>query len=108
MQTPGGDILDFTATPMLRGSVTAVNNTPVSALKPRGSEALFLLSGDVPLTYRALLPPASKLVEGQWWPSDYSGPPLVSLHQSLRSGLGVKVGDKITFNIFGDSITATI
>jgi putative ABC transport system permease protein len=108
LQGQGSDIVDFTTTPMLRGAVTAVNGTPAEALKPRGSEALFLLSGDVPLTYRGQLPKASRLVEGDWWPADYSGPPLVSLHQSLRSGLGVKVGDKIAFDIFGDSITATV
>ena len=108
MQAPGGDITGFTATPMLRGSVTAVRDTPVSALRPRGPEALFLLSGNVPLTYRPRLPPASKLVEGKWWPPDYQGPPLVSLHQSLRSGLGVRVGDKMTFSVFGDTITATV
>jgi putative ABC transport system permease protein len=104
----GGDIVDFTTTPLLRGAITAVNGTPVGALRPRGSEALFLLSGDVPLTYRAELPKASKLVEGDWWAPNYSGGPLVSLHQSLRAGLGVKLGDKITFDIFGDSITATV
>ena len=38
----------------------------------------------------------------------YSGPPLVSLHQSLRSGLGVKLGDTITFEIFGDTISAKV
>jgi putative ABC transport system permease protein len=108
MQVPGGDIVDFTTTPMLRGAVTAVNGNPVADVNPRGSEALFLLSGDVPLTYRGQLPKASRLVEGDWWPSDYSGPPLVSLHQSLRAGLGVKLGDKLTFDIFGDSITATV
>jgi putative ABC transport system permease protein len=108
VQAQGSDIIDFTTTPMLRGAVTAVNGTPVDALKPRGSEALFLLSGDVPLTYRAQLPTASRLVAGDWWPADYSGPALVSLHQSLRSELGVKVGDKITFDIFGDTVAATV
>lgn len=108
LQAEDSDITDVTTTPMLRGAVTAVNGTPVAALKPHGSEALFLLSGDIPITYRSELPKASKLVEGDWWPADYSGPPLVSLHQSLRSGLGLKVGDKVSFDIFGDSITATI
>jgi len=108
LQAADSDIVDFTTTPMLRGAVTAVNGTPVDALQPHGSEALFLLSGDVPLTYRVQLPKASRLVEGAWWPADYSGPPLVSLHESLRSGLGVRVGDKITFDIFGDAITATV
>jgi putative ABC transport system permease protein len=108
MQAQGTDVVEFTATPMLRGGITAVNDTPVAALKPRGTEALFLLSGDIPLTYRTQMPSTSKLVEGDWWAADYAGPPLVSLHQSLRSGLGLKLGDKVTFEIFGDSITATV
>ena len=59
MQGQGSGIVSFTATPMLRGAVTAVNGTDVSALHPRGPEALFLLSGDIPMTYRAELPSAS-------------------------------------------------
>src|SRR5690606_1509506 len=39
---------------------------------------------------------------------DYTGAPLVSLHQSLRSGLGVDIGDTLTFLIFGEEITAEI
>lgn len=108
MKDQGGDITVFTATPMLRGALAAVNDTPAAQLRTRGSEASFLLSGEVPLTYRGELPASSKLVEGQWWPADYSGEPLVSLHQNLRAGLGVKLGDKLTFNIFGDQVTATI
>src|SRR5690606_33210727 len=108
MQESDRDVVDFTATPMLRGSVTAVGDHPVAALKPRGPEALTLLAGDVPLTYRGQLPATSKLVEGEWWPADYQGPPRVSLHQNLRSGLGVKLGDQLTFSIFGDTIVATV
>ncbi len=108
MKTSGGDITVFNATPMLRGALVAVNDIPAANLRTRGSEASFLLSGEVPLTFRTELPASSKLVEGQWWPADYAGPPLVSLHQNLRSGLGVKIGDKITFDIFGDQITAEI
>ena len=104
----GGDIVAFTATPMLRGAVTAINGAAVETVVTHGPEALALLAGDVPLTYRPELPAASKLVDGQWWPADYQGPPLVSLHQGLRSGLGVKIGDELTFSVFGDSITAKI
>lgn len=97
-----------TATPMLRGSLTAINGKPVTSVATRGPEASFLLSGDVPLTYRTEMPSTSKLVDGQWWQPDYSGPPLVSLHQSLKSGLGVSVGDEVTFTIFGEEITAKV
>src|SRR5690606_5534517 len=85
MRSPGSDITRFTATPMLRGALVAVNGTPVTALQPRGPEASFLLSGDVPMTYRDEMPASSRLVAGEWWAADYSGMPLVSLHQSLRN-----------------------
>jgi putative ABC transport system permease protein len=103
-----GTIVDFTATPMLRGALTAINGTPVSELRTRGPEASFLLSGDVPVTYRAQLPASSKLIEGEWWPADYAGEPLVSLHQSLRAGMGLKLGDELTFNVFEETVTARI
>jgi putative ABC transport system permease protein len=108
LQEQDGDIVDFTATPMLRGALTEINGAPVSTVQARGPEAAFLLSGDVPMTFRRDLPTTSRLVDGKWWPADYQGPPLVSLHQSLRTGLGVKLGDRLTFSIFGDSITAEV
>src|SRR5690606_21259457 len=104
----GRGITRFTVTPMLRGEVAAVGDTPADTLRPRGPEASFLLSGEVPLTYRTQLPSSSKLVAGEWWPDDYQGPPLLSLHQNLRSGLGVDIGDQLTFTIFGEEITAEV
>ncbi|WP_035079766.1 ABC transporter permease [Devosia riboflavina] len=97
-----------TATPMLRGTVMTIAGTPIENLAANGPEAAFLLSGEIPMTYRTVLPPASRLVEGQWWPADYTGPALVSLHQNLRQGLGAKIGDEITFEIFGETVTATV
>lgn len=98
----------FVATPMLRGSLVDVNGTPAANLRTRGPEATFLLSGDVPLTFRAELPASSRVTAGQWWQADYAGPGLVSLHQSLRYGLGVDLGDSLTFSIFGENVTVTI
>ncbi|MBO9590337.1 FtsX-like permease family protein [Devosia sp.] len=97
-----------TATPMLRGTVMTIAGTPIENLAANGPEAAFLLSGEIPMTYRSVLPPASRLVEGQWWPADYTGPALVSLHQNLRQGLGVKLGDEVTFEIFGETVTAKV
>jgi putative ABC transport system permease protein len=108
MQRPGGDIVAFNAAPMLRGAVTAINGTPVAQLHPRGAEAAFLLSGDIPLTFAADMPAKSRLAQGAWWPAGYHGTPLISLHKNLRAGLGLKLGDKVTFSIFGDTITAEV
>ncbi|WEK04800.1 MAG: hypothetical protein P0Y65_00660 [Candidatus Devosia phytovorans] len=108
MSAPGGNISRFVSTPMLRGLLTDVAGTPAADLQTRGPEATFLLAGEVPLTFREELPASSRVTAGEWWPEEYSGPGLVSLHQSLRSGLGVNLGDTLTFTIFGDPVTVTV
>jgi putative ABC transport system permease protein len=108
MVTPQSGITRFVSTPMLRGGLVAVNGTPVAELRTRGPEATFLMAGDVPLTFRTLLPASSRVTAGEWWAEDYNGAPLVSLHQSLRNGLGVDIGGTLTFSIFGEAVTATI
>jgi putative ABC transport system permease protein len=104
----GNSISRFVSTPMLRGALVDIAGTPAGELVTRGPEATFLLAGEVPLTFRTHLPASSRVTAGQWWPDDYAGPGLVSLHQSLRHGLGVDLGDTLTFSIFGEEITVTI
>jgi putative ABC transport system permease protein len=105
---PATGIARFAATPMLRGTMTALNDTAAEQLTGRGPEASFLLSGEIPLTYRAEMPATSRLVEGDWWSADYAGPPLISLHQNLRQGLGVAIGDRMSFSLFGEIVEAEI
>jgi putative ABC transport system permease protein len=104
----GNGFTRFVSTPMLRGALVDVNGTPAADLVTRGPEATFLLAGEVPLTFRTHLPTTSRVTEGEWWQADHSGPALVSLHQSLRHGLGVELGDTLTFSIFGEPVTVTI
>ena len=47
---------------------------------------------------------ARRIVAGQWWPPDYSGPPLVSFDAGLAKGWGVHVGDTIRVNVLGRDI----
>lgn len=106
--TNEGGIALVTTTPMLRGSVISVNGRPAAQLQANGPEAAFFLSGEIPMTYRAVLPPASRVVEGTWWNSMYEGEPLISLHQNLRHTLGLRLGDEVGFDLFGDTIVARV
>jgi putative ABC transport system permease protein len=108
LATPDSPIAKFDATPMLRGELSQIAGIATASAPTRGPEATFLLGGEVPLTFRENLPSSSRVVDGTWWPEDYEGPALVSLHQSLRSGLGVNLGDTLTFTIFGDEIEAEV
>jgi putative ABC transport system permease protein len=93
--------------PSLRGPVTAVNGVRVTDMKniPEGA---WILRGDRGLTFARDLPPANRIVGGQWWPKDYRGPPLVSIDVDAATALNLKVGDTLTVSILGRPIEARI
>ncbi len=91
--------------PMLRGVVTALNGIPAEEHPQSGH---WVLRGDRGVTYSATKPEGTTLIEGEWWPEDYSGPPLVSFGAEQAGELGLGVGDSVTVNILGRDITAEI
>jgi putative ABC transport system permease protein len=60
------------------------------------------------LTFGDDLPKGSTLVSGQWWAKDYAGPPLVSMTDDIAQSIGLKLGDKITVNVLGRDVEATL
>lgn len=99
---------NFESMPFLRGAIASVNGVPASELPPIPEEFRDAFEGEIPLTASGPLPPRSTVVSGEWWPEDYSGEPLVSVFDQVAEPLGLKVGDEVTFNIFGEAITARI
>jgi putative ABC transport system permease protein len=93
--------------PMLRGRIVAARGVPAEELMPK-PEAAWVLQSDRGITYTADMPAGSRLAAGEWWPADYSGPPLVSLEQDTAKGLGLKLGDDITVNVLGRNFTSRI
>jgi putative ABC transport system permease protein len=93
--------------PMLRGRIVAANGVKAEDLKPT-PQAAWALQSDRGITYAADIPAGSRLVAGEWWPADYSGPPLLSLEKRIADGLGLTVGDTLTVNALGRNVTARI
>lgn len=93
--------------PMLRGRIVSVKNLPAEQVVA-GDRGRWALDGDRGITFAAELPAGSRLVEGEWWPRDYDGPPLVSMEQGVADGLGLKLGDEIAVNVLGRKISARI
>ena len=93
--------------PMLRGRIVAARGVKADELKPsRDSE--WVLQSDRGLTYTSEIPKGSKIVEGEWWRADYSGPPLVSMEKKIADGLKLGIGDEIVVNVLGRDIPAKI
>ena len=103
-QAPGSAV---ERVPMLRGRIVAANGVPAADLKPAAGSR-WVLRGDRGITYATAVPAGSRLVAGQWWNADYSGPPLVSLESRTAQNLNLKIGDSVTVNVLGRNITARI
>ena len=93
--------------PVLRGRIVSIGNTAAQDLKP-SPDTKWVLEGDRAISYAATVPEGSTLVAGKWWPANYDGPPLVSVSADVAEGLGIRVGDAITVNVFGRDIEATV
>ena len=93
--------------PMLRGRIMSAKGIKADDIKAQPN-ASWVLQSDRGITYAADVPRGSKVVEGQWWPKDYKGPPLVSFEKKIAEGLGLKIGDPVVVNVLGRNISATI
>lgn len=101
---PDGKIIEV---PMLRGRVMELNGVDVAKVKvPAAGQ--WVLRGDRGITYAKRMPENSTLSQGEWWPEDYTGEPLVSFSAEEGGELGLKLGDTVTVNVLGRNITARI
>jgi putative ABC transport system permease protein len=93
--------------PMLRGRIMALNGVDVQTITvpPEGA---WVLRGDRGLTYSATVPENATLSQGEWWPEDYAGEPLVSFSAEEAREIGLAIGDTVTVNVLGRNVTARI
>ena len=90
--------------PMLRGIVTRINDQPARDV----AGGHWVLQGDRGVTYSEQLPNNTRITEGEWWPPNYSGPPLISFAAEEAAEMGLEIGDTLTINVLGRDITGTI
>ena len=93
--------------PMMRGRIVSVNGVRAEDIKA-SEQSAWVLDGDRGITYAETIPEGSKLAEGEWWPADYRGEPLVSFDAQNAAGIGLKIGDRLTVNVLGRNITARV
>jgi putative ABC transport system permease protein len=89
---------------MLRGIITRINDRPATEVV--GSH--WALRGDRGVTYATTPPEGTTIVAGEWWPTDYDGPPQMSFAAEEAAEMGLALGDTMTVNVLGRDLTATI
>ncbi|HEX2492456.1 MAG TPA: FtsX-like permease family protein [Steroidobacter sp.] len=94
--------------PMLRARLTQINGAPAGkahSLTDRGRE---FLDREVNLTWADDMQRDNKLVAGEWWRSGDHGGPRVSVEAEFARELGLKLGDVLSYDIAGETITARL
>lgn len=96
------------ALPMIRARLTELNGKPIESLQfadPRGEG---YSRRDQNITWQATPGEDNQIVAGKWWTAAEHGQPLVSISEEYRQGLGLKIGDRMTFDIAGEVIEARV
>jgi len=112
--------------PMVRGRLASINDEPVGNMRiaegapePQGADDGMrggagggrrggLAEREQNLTWSAELGDDNRIVAGHWWTAEEAGKPLVSLATEFQQQLGLKLGDRLTFTVAGETIAVTV
>jgi putative ABC transport system permease protein len=93
--------------PMVKGRLTQVNGKPVSAGSYADDRARRLVTREFNLSWTDRLQADNQLVAGRWWTRG-DRPDQLSLEQGIASRLGLKLGDRLTFDVAGQPVGVTV
>jgi len=84
--------------PMIRGRLVAINGEPVQGERKSEERAKRLLEREFNLSHDAALPAHNQIAAGNWTPGEADA---VSVEEGLAETLGLKLGDRLRFDIAG-------
>lgn len=94
--------------PMLRARIQSINDAPVSEIELKIPDGRGFLDNEVNLTWARELQEGNKLIAGKWWQDNDGGGARVSIEKSMAKEVALKLGDRMAFDIGGQSVTATV
>ncbi len=96
------------ALPMIRARLTGINGRQIESIEfadPRGEG---YSRRDQNITWQQDLGKDNVLTEGRWWGSADGGKPLVSISTEYQEGLGLRLGDRLAFDVAGETFEAEV
>jgi putative ABC transport system permease protein len=91
--------------PMIRGRLIAVNDKPMSPEDYVDERAKRLIDREFNLSHSATQPPHNEIIAGAWQPEEQGA---ISVEEGIAKTLGLKMGDKLEFDIGGVQTQARI
>lgn len=97
-----------TFTPLVRARMTLINGESVKERDYPNEDGRWLANREANLSWTSEMSASNELLEGEWWPPDYPGPPLVSIEEESATNAGLAIGDRINFFVAGRDVEARI
>lgn len=91
--------------PIVRGRLIAVNGQTLDADAFEDRRARRVIDRESNLSYSAQMPAHDRLVEGRWFEA---GQREISLDAELAASLQLKLGDRLTYDVAGEQLEATL
>ena len=91
-------VTDFDWYPMIRGRLVSINGQTVDPSSFTTDRAQRLVEREFNLSHAASLPPHNPVVAGRWTEDEADG---ISVEEGLALELGLKLGDRLGFDIAG-------
>ena len=91
-------VVNFDWFPMIRGRLVAINNRAVAPDSFGDERAKRLVEREFNLSHDAQLPGHNRVVAGRWTPDEADA---ISVEEGLATTLGVKLGDRLRFDMAG-------
>ncbi|HKE45727.1 MAG TPA: FtsX-like permease family protein [Steroidobacteraceae bacterium] len=94
--------------PMIRARLTEINGKATSDLKFTSDRAQGFAEREQNLTWAAEPQMDNQIVAGRWWTQRDTGRPLISIATEYQEELGLKVGDRLAFDVAGERLETTV
>ena len=95
-------------TPLVRARMTTINDESVKDREYPNESGKWLANREANLSWAAEMSASNEIIEGEWWPSDYTGPALVSIEEEALRDAGLAIGDRLKFFVAGREVEAEI
>jgi putative ABC transport system permease protein len=94
--------------PMVRGRLISKNGKDISTTQWQDERAKHLAEREFNLSWAAQMQSDNQILSGRWWTPKEYGKPYLSIEQDLAKTLGIRLGDKLLFDVAGDPLTLTV
>ncbi len=94
--------------PMIRARLTQINGKSVSDLRIATDRGREFLEREANLTWAEQMQADNRIVAGEWWRAGDGGGARVSVEIEMAEALGLKLGDALTYDVAGETVTAKV